>query len=107
MVRSAYEPGRFHIGQAGAFRVLGPGEKNTDSYKPSPDELLARGKALFDAGKQEAAALALEPLFAGYTLRDDVAKDVARMLLMISHRTLRRAEDRPVLRGRPRRNRPS
>ncbi|MDR3619857.1 MAG: MG2 domain-containing protein [Paludisphaera borealis] len=83
LVRSAYEPGRFHVGQPGEFRVLAPGEKNTDPYRPSPDELLARGKALFDAGKHEPAAEALEPLFAGYTLRDDVAKDVSRMLLLI------------------------
>jgi uncharacterized protein YfaS (alpha-2-macroglobulin family)/tetratricopeptide (TPR) repeat protein len=83
-VRSAYEPGRFHIGQPGEFKVLAPGEKNTDPYRMSPDELYARGKAHFDAGRLQQAMDSLEPLFAGYTLREDVAKDAARMLLLIS-----------------------
>jgi TolA-binding protein len=82
-VRSAYEPGRFHLGIPGELKVLTPGEKKTDSYRPSPDELYARGKAQFDAGRLAEAAAALEPLFAGYTLRDDVGKDAARMLLLI------------------------
>ena len=50
-VRSAYEPGRFHLGQPGELKVLAPGEKNTDPYSQSPDELYARGKAQFDAGR--------------------------------------------------------
>ena len=83
-VRSAYEPGRFHLGQPGDLKVLAPGETNTDPYRQSPDELYARGKAHFDAGRYAEAAAALEPLFAGYTLRDDVAKDAARMLLLIN-----------------------
>jgi tetratricopeptide (TPR) repeat protein len=83
-VRSAYEPGRFHLGQPGDFKVLTPGEKNTDPYRQSPDELYARGKAHFDAGRLQQAMESLEPLFAGYTLREDVAKDAARMLLLIS-----------------------
>jgi tetratricopeptide (TPR) repeat protein len=83
-VRSAYDAGRFHLGQAGDFKVLAPGEKNTDPYRSSPDELYARGKANFDAGRYAQSREALEPLFAAYTLRDDVAKDAARMLLLIS-----------------------
>jgi tetratricopeptide (TPR) repeat protein len=84
LVKSAYEPGRFHLGQTGEFKVLAPGEKNTDPYRPSPDELYARGKAHFDGGRYTDSVQALEPLFAGYTLRDDVAKDAARMLLLIN-----------------------
>lgn len=83
IVRSVYEPGRYHVGEPGAFRVLGPGEPNDDPYKPTPDELYARGKALFDAGKLKPAGEALEALFGGYPLRDDVAKDAAWMLLSI------------------------
>jgi len=83
IVRSAYEPGRYHVGEPGAFRVLGPGEPNGDPYKPTPDELYARGKALFDAGKLAPAGEALEALFGAYPLRDDVAKDAAWMLLSI------------------------
>jgi tetratricopeptide (TPR) repeat protein len=85
-VRSAYEPGRYHLGQPGALRVRSPGEPNTDPYKPTPDELFARGKSHFDAGRFAEAGDALEPLFGGYTLRDDIAKDAARMLLLVSIR---------------------
>ncbi len=44
------------------------------------------GKAHFDAGRFAEAGEALEPLFGGYTLRDDIAKDAARMLLLINIR---------------------
>ncbi len=83
-IRSAYDPGRPHLGpvrrppRAGARRA---GE--TDPYRATPDELFARGKALFDAGRTAEAAGPLEELFDGYTLRDDIAKDAARMLLLI------------------------
>jgi len=85
-VRSAYEPGRFHLGPIGELRVRAPGEPGTDPYRLTPDELHARGKINFDAGRFSEAGEALEPLFAGYTLRDDVAKDAARMLLLINIR---------------------
>jgi hypothetical protein len=63
--------------------VLAPGEPSTDPYKATPDELYARGKAHFDAGRTAEAAAPLEELFGSYTLRDDVAKDAARMLLAV------------------------
>ncbi len=85
-VRSAYEPGRFHLGLPADFRVRQAGEPSTDPYKPTPDELYGRGKAHFDAGRFAEAGEALEPLFGAYTLRDDVAKDSARMLLLVSIR---------------------
>jgi len=85
-VRSAYEPGRFHLGPISELQVRAPGEPNSDPYKPTPDELFARGKAHFDAGRYTDAGEALEPLFAGYTLRDNVAKDAARMLLLVNIR---------------------
>ncbi|HWE36329.1 MAG TPA: hypothetical protein VG406_07125, partial [Isosphaeraceae bacterium] len=80
---SAYEPGRRHLGPAGGLKVLTPGEKPTDPYRPTPDELYARGKALFDSGRQAEAAAPLEALWSAYTLRNDVARDAARMLLVI------------------------
>lgn len=86
-VRSAYDPGRFHVGGEGSLKVLAAGEASTDPYKPTPDELYARGKALFDAGKVELAAKSLEDLFTSYTLQENVAKDTARMLLVSSIRT--------------------
>ncbi|HZW33519.1 MAG TPA: hypothetical protein VFF52_22560, partial [Isosphaeraceae bacterium] len=83
-VRSAYEPGRFHLGQTGELRVRTPGEPSTDPYKPTPDELYARGKTHFNAGRFVEAGAALEPLYGAYTLREDIAKDAARMLLLIN-----------------------
>jgi alpha-2-macroglobulin len=82
-LRSAYEPGKYHLGPAASLTVLPPGEKPTDPYKPTPDELYARGKALYDAGRLADAAAPLEALWSAYTLRDDIAKDAARMLLAI------------------------
>nr|WP_303652759.1 MG2 domain-containing protein [Paludisphaera mucosa] len=83
-VRSADEPGRFHVGEPGSFGVLAPGEPNDDKIRPTPDELYARGKALFDAGRFAEAGAALETLFNDWTLRDDAAKDASRMLLLIT-----------------------
>ena len=83
-IKSAYEPGRFHLGRRGELRVRQAGEAGTDPYKPTPDELFARGKAHFDAGRFAEAGEGLEPLFGGYTLRDEIAKDAARMLLLIN-----------------------
>jgi uncharacterized protein YfaS (alpha-2-macroglobulin family)/TolA-binding protein len=85
-VRSAYEPGRFHLGATSDLRVRLSGEPNTDPYRPTPDELYARGKAHYDAGRYHEAGQALEPLFAGYTLRDDIAKSAATMLLLVNIR---------------------
>jgi uncharacterized protein YfaS (alpha-2-macroglobulin family) len=82
-VRSAYEPGRRHLGPTGDLRVLAPGDRSSDPYTPTPDELYARGKALYDAGQLGQAAEPLEALWGGYTLRDDIAKDAARMLLYV------------------------
>ncbi len=46
-----------------AASVRSPGEPDTDPYKPTPDELYARGKAQFDAGRFAEAGEALEPLY--------------------------------------------
>ena len=83
-IRSAYEPGRSHLGTAGDLTVLSPGEATSDPYKMTPDELYARGKAHFTAGRLSEASAPLEELFNAYTLRDDIAKDAARMLLLIN-----------------------
>ncbi len=82
-VRSAYDPGRVHLGPVGELQVLSPGEPSTDPYRPTPDELYARGQALFQLDRLAEAAAPLEALFGGYTPRDEVARDAARMLLTI------------------------
>lgn len=80
-IRGAYDPEPSHLGAPGDLKVLAPGETSTDPYRQTPDELLARGKALFEAGKVVEAAVPLEALSAGYTLHPAVAREVARMLL--------------------------
>ncbi len=82
-IRRAYEPGVVHLGPIGDLTVLSPGEKATDPYKATPDELYARGKALFQGGRLAEAAGSLEDLAGNYTLNDATAKDAARMLLTI------------------------
>ncbi|GIW86820.1 MAG: hypothetical protein KatS3mg108_1144 [Isosphaeraceae bacterium] len=80
-IRSLSEPARLHLGQPGQLAILAPGEKSDDAYQPTPDELYARGKALFERGDLAQSAQVLEALWSGYTLRDDVAREAARMLL--------------------------
>src|SRR5262249_15336728 len=58
-LKSAYDPGRYHLGPEGSLRVLEPGKQSTDPYRATPDELYARGKALFEAGKLAEAAAPL------------------------------------------------
>ena len=82
-IRGADDPGRGHLGATAALQVLSPGAASTDPYKPTPDELYHRGKVHFDAGRLAEAAAPLETLFEGYTLRDDILKDTARMLLFV------------------------
>ena len=80
-IRSAYEPGRYQLGKPGDLTVLEPGKGSTDPYRPTPDELYARGTALFQQKRFAEAAESLGALWADYALRDDVARDAARMLL--------------------------
>src|SRR5262249_39910697 len=82
-LRSAYEPGRSHLGQPNELQVLSPGEASTDPYKATPDELYARGKGLFDLGRLADAAAPMEELSSRYARRADGAKDGARMLLSV------------------------
>jgi len=80
-IRNAYDPAAVHLGPTGSLKVLAPGEPATDLYRASPDELLARGQGLAEAGRLAEAAVPLEELFGGYTPADDVARDAARILL--------------------------
>ena len=69
-IRGAYDPGVTHMGPAGDLQVLAHGEPATDPYKATPDELYARGKGLFQAGRLHEAAEPLEELFADTDLGD-------------------------------------
>jgi len=79
----AYDPGRSHLGPEGTLTVLPAGAKLTDPYRATPDELHARGKYFFDAGRLAEASAPLEELSGSYTLRPDVLKETARMLLAV------------------------
>ena len=82
-IRGADDPARGDFGKEAELSVLAPGAPTTDVYRPTPDELYDRGKRHFEASRLDEAAAPLEALFAGYTLRDDILKDTARMLLFV------------------------
>ncbi len=82
-IRGADDPARGDFGKEAELSVLAPGAPTTDVYRPTPDELYDRGKRHFEAGRLDEAAGPLEALFAGYTLRDDILKSTARMLLFV------------------------
>ena len=80
-VRDLDDEGRSILGSTGELNVLEPGQAITDPYRPTPDELYARGQSLFNAGKATEALEFLEPLAKGFELHAGTLKDVARMLL--------------------------
>ena len=99
-IRSAYEPGRFHLGPVNDLRVRAPGEPSTDPYKPTPDELFALGKAHFDAGRiaeaGERARATFRRLHAPRRHRQRRGPHAA----LDQYSPARLAENRAVLRGR-------
>lgn len=82
-ISSAYEPDRRVLGPVGELTVLSPGEESTDPYRPTPDELFARGKTWFEEGKLDLAGPPLERLAKSYTLQPGVLRETARMLLAV------------------------
>ncbi|MCY2936051.1 MAG: MG2 domain-containing protein [Planctomycetota bacterium] len=75
------QPGSVHASAELDLSLLPAGSKLSDNYKPTPDELYARGQKLFEKGRLAESAAALEALSAGYTLQDGPARETARMLL--------------------------
>lgn len=82
--RTAGEPGLGHLGAPSALAIRARGEPGGDPYKPTPDELFARGKAQFLAGRFDLAAAALEPYAEHNSPRDEFLRETARMLLLAS-----------------------
>ncbi|MBI5364357.1 MAG: hypothetical protein HZA53_14350, partial [Planctomycetes bacterium] len=97
IVRSAYDPARWAAGAAHDFEVLARGEKSTDEYRPTPDELYHLGKACFAAGERERARELLERLDEsfGAQLEDEALRDTAEMLLYLS---IERGDARAIVR---------
>lgn len=71
------------VGAARALSVLPRGERSRDPYRPTPDELLQRGLALFELGRAAEAAEPLTRLFDehGSRLRDEPLRRAAWALL--------------------------
>ena len=80
-VYSLMDQAQVHASLESSLAVLPAGEKSTDPYKPTPDELFNRGQRHFEKGRLAEAAKALEELTAGYALQDPPARETARMLL--------------------------
>ena len=80
--RTAEDPGVGHLGEPGRLTIHPRGEPGTDPYKPTPDELFARGKAQFQARRFALATAALEPYTEQFTPRDEFLSEAARMLLL-------------------------
>src|SRR5262249_33720279 len=100
-VRGADGPGRGDFGQPAEMSVLAPGDAITDIYRPTPDELCDRGKRHYEAGRLAEAAAPLESLFGEFTLRDDILKETARMLLFVHlarHNARRAVRDFQIVR---------
>ncbi|MDP2898061.1 MAG: alpha-2-macroglobulin family protein, partial [bacterium] len=83
VLRSAYDPTQLRVGPQAAITVLAAGEKSTDKYRATPDELYYLGKAHFDDGDCKSAASLLARLYdeKEWELRDEFLKETARMLL--------------------------
>lgn len=79
-IASARDASRRVFGTPGGLEVLKKGEASDDPYRPTPDELLARGKRAIAQKHYDIAARALEPLFENWTLRDEIAEDAAAIL---------------------------
>ncbi|MFM1802843.1 MAG: hypothetical protein RJA81_2195, partial [Planctomycetota bacterium] len=75
------ERGLVHASAESSLKILKSDEKSTDPYRPTPDELYARGQKHFAKGRLKDAAKDLELLTGDYTLQDGPARESARMLL--------------------------
>jgi len=83
VLRSAYDPTLLRVGPQAVVTVLSAGEKSTDKYRRTPDELYYLGKAYFDDGDYESAAPLLAQLYSEkeWEVKDEFLKETARMLL--------------------------
>ncbi len=86
VLRSAYEPERFAIGDSHQLTVLQKGESSSDEYRPTPDELFHHGRELYRAGASDLAHEKLSALYDGFgsIMRDGQLKETANMLLYLS-----------------------
>jgi len=84
IIRSVAEPQRMTLGTPQAITVLNPDEESPDEYRPTPEEIFARGKRLWDDGRWRDARSMLEPLWNEYSdeLKGGSAREIARILML-------------------------
>ena len=83
VVRTAYASEVLAVNVPAGLTVLARGEKSTDQYRPTPDELYNLGKALFANRSYEEAQPLLAQLYDQWQLNDEPLRETARMLLTI------------------------
>lgn len=86
ILRSAYEPGRFAVGEPMELTVLDRDRESTDSYRPTPDELFNLGKALYQDREYEASRKSLGSLYDLWRdqLHEHIHRETAEMMLFMS-----------------------
>jgi tetratricopeptide (TPR) repeat protein len=84
VIRGAYGSEVLGLNNTATLTVLARGERSTDKYRPTPDELYYYGKALFDDGRLGEAQPLLARLYQEWTLRDEPLRETARILLYIA-----------------------
>jgi uncharacterized protein YfaS (alpha-2-macroglobulin family)/TolA-binding protein len=84
-VIDAYDPALLSTGKEAEIEVLDREVASKDPYRPTPDEDLALGSALFEKKRFAEAVVPLERVLADhgpkYTLRDTSYREAVRMLL--------------------------
>lgn len=83
LLRSAYDASERADGVPGTLTVLARGQTTGEPYRVTPDEFFHTGNALYQSGDLAGAAQSLQALMDGWerTLRDDVLRETAEMLL--------------------------
>ena len=84
LVYGATRPDLRAFGPVGEIVVLPRGAAGSDAYRMTPDELWQLGKSAFERKDYEAAWKKLSELSDTWTLRGDVHRDLARMMLFIA-----------------------
>lgn len=88
VLRSLYRPERIAIGTSHPLTVLAPGERSSDEYRPTPDELYHLGLAQYEAGEFDEARASLDTLYETWSanLREAPLRETAERLLFLAIR---------------------
>ena len=83
IIRNAYRPEQMVAVDAVQLAVIPAGQKSTDAYRLTPQELFGLGQRCYEKGQFEQAAKHLGELVSNWTLRQATYQNVVRMLLDI------------------------